>query len=226
MHRAVGVVIVDEPYGLDSTLRASLDQASVLRTLSEADLSRVGATLPEALVALVTVRTGQAEASADRIEDLRSRYPSLKVAAVFEVLDSGAIGRLVAAGVDVLVARSASAGVVCTTLLGLAGLAAAEPSPAPSADGLTPREAEILRFLSAGFSNKEVARRLGLSVRTVETHRLNLRRKTQTGRLKDLVALARQLGLAPVTEVESATTARRPAAPYAGMFAPAAPLTV
>ncbi len=45
-----------------------------------------------------------------------------------------------------------------------------------------------------------MARRLNLSVRTVETHRLNLRRKTQTGRLKDLVALARHLGLAPVTE--------------------------
>ena len=68
--------------------------------------------------------------------------------------------------------------------------------------GSQPREAEILRFLSAGFSNKEVARRLSLSVRTVETHRLNLRRKTQTGRLKDLVCLARQLGLAPVVESE------------------------
>ena len=66
--------------------------------------------------------------------------------------------------------------------------------------GLTPREAEVLRFLSSGFSNKEVARRLALSVRTVETHRLNLRRKTQTGRLKDLVSLARQLGLAPVVD--------------------------
>ena len=68
--------------------------------------------------------------------------------------------------------------------------------------GLTPREAEVLRFLSSGFSNKEVARRLALSVRTVETHRLNLRRKTQTGRLKDLVSLARQLGLAPVVDSE------------------------
>lgn len=47
-----------------------------------------------------------------------------------------------------------------------------------------------------------MARRLALSVRTVETHRLNLRRKTQTGRLKDLVSLARQLGLAPVVDSE------------------------
>lgn len=60
----------------------------------------------------------------------------------------------------------------------------------------------MLRFLSSGFSNKEVARLLVLSVRTVETHRLNLRRKTQTGRLKELVSLSRQLGLAPITESE------------------------
>jgi DNA-binding CsgD family transcriptional regulator len=65
---------------------------------------------------------------------------------------------------------------------------------------ITPREAEVLRFLSSGFSNKEVARRLALSVRTVETHRFNLRRKTKTGRLKDLVSLARELGLPPVID--------------------------
>jgi DNA-binding NarL/FixJ family response regulator len=223
MHRAVGVLIVDEPYGLDSPLRAALDHASALQILSEADLSRVGAPLPEALVALVAVCAGESEDHADRIGDLRARYPSLKVAAVFEVLDTVAIGRLAAAGVNVFVARTASPGVVCTTLLTMAGLPAAAPA-GPSTEGLTPREAEILRFLSAGFSNKEVARRLGLSVRTVETHRLNLRRKTQTGRLKDLVALARQIGLAPVTEVASA--ARRPAAPYAASFATPSPLSV
>ena len=77
------------------------------------------------------------------------------------------------------------------------------PEVAAESLGLTPREAEVLRFLSAGFSNKEVARRLTVSVRTVETHRLNLRRKTKTGRLKDLVQLARQIGLAPVLDGEA-----------------------
>ena len=35
------------------------------------------------------------------------------------------------------------------------------------------------------------------------SHRLNLRRKTQTGRLKDLIALARTLRLAPVHDDKS-----------------------
>jgi DNA-binding NarL/FixJ family response regulator len=211
MQRAVGVLIVDEPYGLDPTLRAVLEHEPTLHTLSEADLSRDETTLPEAVVALVTVGAEEPEGVA-RIGGLRARYPTLKIAAAFEVLDIAAAGRLMAAGADVFVARTASARVVCAAILAVAD-AATVSKPSEPGDGLTPRETEILRFLSAGFSNKEVARRLGLSVRTVETHRLNLRRKTQTGRLKDLVALARQLGLAPVTEV-GAASARRSAGPY------------
>jgi DNA-binding NarL/FixJ family response regulator len=64
--------------------------------------------------------------------------------------------------------------------------------------GLTARETEILRLICGGFSNKDIARRLDLSVRTVETHRLNIRKKTSAGRLRDLVHVARQLGLSDV----------------------------
>lgn len=42
---------------------------------------------------------------------------------------------------------------------------------------LTEREKEVLILLAQGECNKGVAQRLDLSVRTVETHRLNLRRK-------------------------------------------------
>jgi DNA-binding NarL/FixJ family response regulator len=36
---------------------------------------------------------------------------------------------------------------------------------------LTPRETEVLRFIAQGFSNKEIAARLDVSVKTVETHK-------------------------------------------------------
>lgn len=42
---------------------------------------------------------------------------------------------------------------------------------------LTPKEAAVLSLLADGCSNKEIAHALGASVRTVETHRLHLRRK-------------------------------------------------
>ena len=66
-------------------------------------------------------------------------------------------------------------------------------SPTKNPYGLTVREIDILRSLSEGMSNKEVARRLDLSVRTVETHRLNIRRKTNSHNLSDLVRISRML---------------------------------
>ncbi|CAO4152515.1 hypothetical protein LPLAFNJD_LOCUS3716 [Methylorubrum aminovorans] len=209
--RAVALLIVDEAAGLDDRLRAGLEHAPALRTIGEDDLVQGG---PVPAVALVPVDGARAEAGCVRIATLREGWPWLRVLAVFRTLDAPAMNRLIAAGADAFVGAGTPAEEVCASVLALANGA----SPAPSAIvrsatedtaiGLTPREAEVLRFLSAGFSNKEVARRLSLSVRTVETHRLNLRRKTQTGRLKDLVKLARQLGLAPVLDAE---TPRSPA---------------
>ena len=43
---------------------------------------------------------------------------------------------------------------------------------------LTSREAEVLSCLASGMSNKQIARTLGISVRTVTVHVSNLLRKT------------------------------------------------
>ncbi|MFD4840698.1 response regulator [Achromobacter sp. NPDC058515] len=42
---------------------------------------------------------------------------------------------------------------------------------------LTQRERDVLRHIAGGHANKQIAQALGLSVRTVETHRLNIKRK-------------------------------------------------
>lgn len=42
---------------------------------------------------------------------------------------------------------------------------------------LTQRERDVLRHIASGHANKQIAQALGLSVRTVETHRLNIKRK-------------------------------------------------
>lgn len=60
---------------------------------------------------------------------------------------------------------------------------------------LTARERETIAILMEGALNKEVAHRLGLSVRTVEMHRANALAKLQVKSIAELVALANIAGL-------------------------------
>jgi DNA-binding NarL/FixJ family response regulator len=55
---------------------------------------------------------------------------------------------------------------------------------------LTPRESEILSALARGESSKQIARALDLSVRTVETHRQNIKRKLELDSPADLMRYA------------------------------------
>ncbi len=59
-----------------------------------------------------------------------------------------------------------------------------------NADRLTSREREIVQLLAEGNSNKEIARGLALSVKTVETHRAAIMRKLDVHSLADLVRFA------------------------------------
>ena len=55
---------------------------------------------------------------------------------------------------------------------------------------LTDRESEILRFIALGYSNKEIAARLSLSVKTVEVHKANAMRKLNMTSRIELVRYA------------------------------------
>ncbi len=60
----------------------------------------------------------------------------------------------------------------------------------PAAPQLTGREREILLLLAHGSSNKVVARELDISVRTVEAHRLSLRKKLKAYSASELLKIA------------------------------------
>ena len=60
---------------------------------------------------------------------------------------------------------------------------------------LTPRESEVLRLLALGYTNREVAEELYISVRTVETHRASILAKLRVRTRAELVRYAREAGM-------------------------------
>jgi DNA-binding NarL/FixJ family response regulator len=62
-------------------------------------------------------------------------------------------------------------------------------------DALTPRQREILQLAAEGNSSKEIAQRLGLSVKTVEAHRAQLMERLDVHDLAGLVRFAVRVGL-------------------------------
>lgn len=62
-------------------------------------------------------------------------------------------------------------------------------------DLLSPREREILQYIAEGKTNASIAEKLTLSVRTVESHRLNLMKKLRINSHADLVKFAIHNGL-------------------------------
>ena len=62
---------------------------------------------------------------------------------------------------------------------------------------LTPRESQVLYKITQGLNNKEMARELDISLRTVETHRLSIRRKLNIDKPAALVKYAIDHGIIP-----------------------------
>ena len=62
----------------------------------------------------------------------------------------------------------------------------------PTAAKLTQREVEIVKLIAMEYSNEKIAKELFISERTVETHRKNIFRKSQTKSLIGLMKYAQE----------------------------------
>jgi DNA-binding NarL/FixJ family response regulator len=85
---------------------------------------------------------------------------------------------------------------------------ASSRSEAPSLPILTAREREVTQLLAEGKSSKEVASLLGLSTKTVETHRSNIMRKLSLHSIRDMVVYAIKnniIQIQPAPEVSDET---------------------
>ncbi len=62
---------------------------------------------------------------------------------------------------------------------------------------LTPREFEVFRLVIAGLLNKEIGAELGITLRTIKTHRARVMQKMGVISVAELVRLAQRAGIAP-----------------------------
>ena len=222
----IRVVVVDAHPILREGLRATISQHPLCSVVAEAgDL--MGAMFACANhphdVILINYGLSPQDATAI-IAEFRSSFPAAQLVVGQLSCDAALLSQLWDMGVSGFLSTRAEASEYGASVLSVSGggtffsrdLATAlfqSPGGRASAEnpaGLTGREIEVLELLASGYCNKEIANMCDLSVRTVETHRLNIRRKTKSNTLSDLVRVAKELGLRTMVsnQSENAGTSR------------------
>jgi two-component system, NarL family, response regulator NreC len=212
----IGVILVDDHAVVRTGLRLLLEAEPDLAVLGEAAtaadaIERVGELTPDVLLLDITMPGG---GGIGALERLRKASPETRVLMLTMhddpeylrvALVSGAAGFILknAAGAELLSAiRTVHQGrtYVDPTLAGAALrgiLAAAERAGAGEnpTDRLSRREIEVLRQLALGYTNKEIANRLDLSVKSVETYRARVSEKLGLSGRAELFRYALENGM-------------------------------
>jgi RNA polymerase sigma factor (sigma-70 family) len=209
------VFIVDDHGLFRSGVRSELGDG--VEVVGEADdvapaITRIGACLPE--VVLLDVHLpgggGQAVVTAVKAEHPEVRFLALSASDapedVIAVIRAGARGYVTKtiSGADLVdaVHRVAAGDAVFSPRLAgfvldaFATGAEQRPSLDPELDQLTAREREVLRLIARGYTYKEIARELFISVKTVETHVSSVLRKLQLSTRHQLARWATERRLA------------------------------
>lgn len=148
---------------------------------------------------------------AEAAEELRRDCPEVRVLALTVHEDKGYLLRLLAAGAAGYVLKGAAAEELIHAIRTVAaGGVYLDPTvagkvvggfvrhpagtPAPGGGDLSDREAEVVRLVAAGYSNKEIAGRMTLSVKTVETYKARSMEKLGLRSRVDIVRYALHRG--------------------------------
>lgn len=196
------ILLVDDHPLVRDGLRARLEAAPRLRVVGEAGsgqeaIEQAGACQPDLVLMDVNMKGGSGIEATAR---LLGHYPGIAVLIlsmhdkpeyVTQAMAAGARGYVLkdAPGKDIVLAIDTVMG---GGIYYSAALARQLASAAASDNVLTAREEEVLNHIANGQSNKQIARALDLSVRTVETHRLNIKRKLGIEGQAELIRFAVQ----------------------------------
>jgi len=203
----IRIVIADDHAVVRSGLRLLLEAESDFEVVAEAgdvDAARryVRGHHPAVLVLDLNMPGGS---SLDAIPLIRTESLDTQIVVLTmqeepafarQALGAGAAGYVLKEAADselVEAVRRAAAG---ETYLNptLGARIAREPPPGPP-DDLSVREVEVLRLIALGHTNAEIAQKLYLSVRTVETHRSHIQQKLRVSSRAELVSYALQRGV-------------------------------
>ena len=209
------VVLADDHVVVRSGLRVLLDAEPSIDVVAEAGdvCSAIAAVERHSPDVLVLDLHMPGEPSLPAIPRLRERCPGTRVVVLTAQRDPSYAGEAMRLGAACYVPKEAAEshllaaiesaaedGIYLEPRLG-ARLAANVAAAGRTAEELTQREVEVLRLIARGLTNREMAERLYLSVRTVESHRARIQRKLGRSRRSDLVEYALERGLVETTDV-------------------------
>jgi DNA-binding NarL/FixJ family response regulator len=199
------IILVDDHPLVRDGLRARLDSVPHLSVIGEAGSAKEALALaaddsnpPD----LALMDVGMAGMSGIELAALfHERHPGIRVLMLSMHDNVEYVKQAVRAGASGYVLKDSPAAEIIQAIGAVlagktffsAGLAArmiqAQSMQTPL-ERLTPRELDILDALAEGLSSKQIAQQHGLSVRTVETHRLNMKRKLDIDGQAELIKFA------------------------------------
>ena len=199
----ITIVIADDHQVIRAALRFFLSQQDGFEVVGEAgDVAtterRVAAFRPRVLILDLNM---PGEPTLPAIYGIRQSVPETRIvvltmetdpASAREALQAGAVGYVLKEGADTELVQAVRLAAAGRTYVApeLGGRLVDEPQGAP--DGLSKREVEVLTLIALGHTNAEIASKLYLSVRTVESHRARIHQKTRRTTRAELVAYARE----------------------------------
>jgi two-component system response regulator NreC len=206
MAEGISIVLADDHTVVRRALRVLLEEEPGFEVVAEAEdaegaIRYLRGHKPDVLILDLNM---PGRPSLEAIGDMREASPGTKIVVLTmqqepafarRALQQGVLGYVLKEAADdelVQAVRSAAAG---ETYLqpALGAKLAAEPESAAS--DLSERETDVLRLIALGHTNAEIAEKLFISVRTVETHRAHIQQKLGVSSRAELVQSALSRGL-------------------------------
>ncbi|WP_339499486.1 response regulator transcription factor [Pseudomonas silesiensis] len=201
----IRVALVDDHALVRDGIKALLAVMAPLEVVGEAEngadaIEMVGRCRPDLLLVDISLQDMN---GLELTRVLRSQYPSLKVLMLSMYDNNEYVSESVRAGASGYVLKNSPSREIIAAIEAIASggtFYSAEIAQRLIADKsadneLTPRESQVLYKMVQGLNNKEMARELDISVRTVETHRLSIRRKLNIDKPAALVKYAIDHGI-------------------------------